>query len=65
MKSTRSSLIPHRVASYCDLRLAPVLEPEEASTVRECLAGLLDRNEYPPYKRWVRRRRWWGSWRGR
>lgn len=50
MKSTPSSLTPHRIASYCDLRLAPVLEPEEASTVRDCLVGLLERNEYPAYR---------------
>ncbi len=50
MKSTPSSLTPHRIASYCDLRLAPVLEPEEVSTVRECLLDLLERNEYPPYR---------------
>lgn len=50
MKSTRSSLTPHRIASYCDPRLAPVLEPEAVSTVREYLADLLDRNEYPPYR---------------
>lgn len=50
MKSTRSSLTPHRIASYCDLRLAPVLEPEEVSTLRECLVGLLERSEYPPYR---------------
>lgn len=50
MKSIPSSLTPHRIASYCDLRLAPVLEPEEVSTVRECLVGLLEQNEYPPYR---------------
>lgn len=50
MKSTRSSLTPHRIASYCNLRLAPVLEPEEVSTVREYLVDLLDRDEYPPYR---------------
>jgi len=50
MKSTRSSLTPRRIADYCDLRLAPVLEPKEVSTVRGCLMGLLERNEYPPYR---------------
>lgn len=50
MKSTPSSLTPHRIASYCDLKLVPVLEPEEVSTVREYLMGLLERNEYPPYR---------------
>ncbi len=50
MKSVRSSLTLRRIADYCDLRLTPVLEPEEVSTVRECLLGLLERNEYPPYR---------------
>lgn len=50
MKSTRSSLTPRRIADYCDLRLAPVLEPEEVGAEREYLASLLVRNEYPPYR---------------
>lgn len=50
MKSICSSLALRRIADYCDLRLTPVLEPEEVSTVRECLVGLLERNEYPPYR---------------
>lgn len=50
MKSIRSSLTLRRIADYCDLRLTPVLEPEEVSTVRECFVGLLGRDEHPPHR---------------
>ncbi|KRW97497.1 hypothetical protein [Paracoccus sp. MKU1] len=50
MKSIRSSLTLRRIADYCDLRLTPVLDPKEVSIVRACLADLLERNEYPPYR---------------
>lgn len=50
MKSPRSSLTLRRIADYCDLRLTPVLDPKEVSIVREYLADLLERNEYPPYR---------------
>lgn len=50
MKSTRSALTPRRIADYCDLRLAPLLTPGEVRTLQECLADLLERNEYPPYR---------------
>lgn len=50
MKSTRSTLTPRRIADYCDRRLSPLLTPEEVRSLRDCLADLLERNEYPPYR---------------
>lgn len=50
MKSTRSTLTTRKIADYCDLRLAPLLTPDEVRTLQECLADLLERNEYPPYR---------------
>lgn len=49
MKLICSSLTPRRIADYA-LRLAPVLDPEDVSTVRACLTDLLERNEYSPYR---------------
>lgn len=50
MKSTRSALTPRKITEYCDLRLAPILEPDEVGSLRQCLVGLLEHSEYPPYR---------------
>lgn len=50
MTSSRSTLTRRRIAEFCELRLAPVLEPTEVESLRQCLVGLLERKEYPPYR---------------
>lgn len=37
MTSPRSMLTPRRIAEFCDLRLALVLEPTEVESLRRCL----------------------------
>lgn len=50
MESKRSTLAPRRIAGYCDLRLAPVLELQEICILREYLEGMVERNERPPHR---------------
>ena len=50
MKSTRSALTSHMVATYCEKRLAPVFTSEEVHVLRGHLVDLLEQNEYPVYR---------------
>lgn len=50
VKSRPSALTHRKIREYCDLRLAPILRPEEVGTLQRCLVGLLERAEYPPYR---------------
>ncbi|MFN3132436.1 hypothetical protein [Roseibium sp.] len=50
MKSTRSTLTSHMIATYCEKRLASVFTSEEVKVLRGHLVDLLEQNEYPVYR---------------